>query len=98
MSVAMLIAKRVYETSRFIFTDLNLKQSLVYAAIQHPESADANALFKKFSVLFGYIGVLSTVLASTVLTNPRNSVKMVEWCIQEKEYGDMILLLGDIHR
>ncbi|KAI8376627.1 hypothetical protein EDC96DRAFT_436149 [Choanephora cucurbitarum] len=98
MSIAMLIAKRVYESSRFIFTDLNLKQSLVYAAIQHSESADANALFKKFSVLFGYIGVLSTVLASTVLTNPRNSVKMVEWCIQEKEYGDMILLLGDIHR
>ncbi|KAI8362820.1 hypothetical protein BD560DRAFT_448756 [Blakeslea trispora] len=99
MSVATLITARVYESSRFIFTDLDKQQSLVYAAIQEPESDNANALFKKFSVLFGYIGVLSTVLASTVLTNPRNSIKMLEWCLHKGEYDkDMILLLGDIHR
>jgi hypothetical protein len=59
-----------------------------------------NQLFRKFSILFGYIGLLSTVFANAILTNGKNAVKLVEWAlsINEEWGGSLIILLGNIHR
>jgi hypothetical protein len=58
-----------------------------------------NDLFRKCSVLFGYIGLLSTVFANAILTNTKNAIKLVEWAIESnKDWGNLIELLGKIHR
>lgn len=58
-----------------------------------------NTLFRKCSILFGYIGLLSTVFANAILTNSKNAIKLVEWAVKSNdEWGNLILLLGDIHR
>lgn len=58
-----------------------------------------NTLFRKCSILFGYIGLLSTVFANAILTNSKNAIKFVEWAVEaNEEWGNLIVLLGDIHR
>lgn len=58
-----------------------------------------NTLFRKCSILFGYIGLLSTVFANAILTNSKNAIKLVEWAVEtNEEWGNLIILLGSIHR
>ncbi|KAI7890813.1 uncharacterized protein EV154DRAFT_421482, partial [Mucor mucedo] len=105
MPFANLITKKVYESSRFIFTDeLDQMKSSVYPYI-NVDGTDkeflekGNQLFRKCSILFGYIGLLSTVFANAILTNSKNAIKLVEWAVKSnEEWGNLIMLLGDIHR
>lgn len=123
MPFANLITRKVYESSRFIFSDeLDHAKSSVYEYTnvdgkkkKNQTSASrslidligtdkellerGNTLFRKCSILFGYIGLLSTVFANAILTNSKNAIKFVEWAVEaNEEWGNLIVLLGDIHR
>ncbi|GAA5804113.1 hypothetical protein HPULCUR_009599 [Helicostylum pulchrum] len=105
MPFAKLITQRVYDASRFIFSgELDHDKSSVfeYTNIDGRDQEllkKGNDLFRKCSVLFGYIGLLSTVFANAILTNTKNAVKFVEWSIETDENrSNLVLLLGSIHR
>ncbi|KAG1116143.1 hypothetical protein G6F42_013768 [Rhizopus arrhizus] len=103
-ALAKLIAASVFESSRFIFDELPNDRSLVYEYIEANGKDDAsqkagNDLFKKFSILFGYIGLLSTIFSSAILTSNKFAGRLVEWCIEKSpDDKNVIQLLGDIHR
>ncbi|CAO3651292.1 unnamed protein product [Mucor fragilis] len=103
-ALAKLIAAKVFESSRFIFEELLNDRSLVYEYIEANGKDDAsqkagNDLFKKFSILFGYIGLLSTIFSSAILTSNKFAGRLVEWCIEKSPQDrNVIQMLGDIHR
>lgn len=103
--LARQIMDKVYESSRFVFSkQLEHNKSTVYDYI-NVDSTDkellwkGNDLFRKCSILFGYIGLLSTAFANAILTNTKNAIKLVEWTVETNEkWGNVIELLGKIHR
>ncbi|KAF1799301.1 hypothetical protein FB192DRAFT_1285399, partial [Mucor lusitanicus] len=103
-ALAKLIAAKVFESSRFIFNELPNDRSLVYEYIEANGKDEAsqkagNDLFKKFSILFGYIGLLSTIFSSAILTSNKFAGRLVEWCIEKSPHDkNVIQMLGDIHR
>lgn len=105
LTFAKHIIDKVYESSKFVFSgDLEHGKSTVYDYINVDGSdkellAKGNDLFRKCSVLFGYIGLLSTAFASAILTNTKNAIKLVEWAVEPNEkWGNLFELLGKIHR
>ncbi|KAI9475723.1 MAG: hypothetical protein EXX96DRAFT_275728 [Benjaminiella poitrasii] len=103
--IAKLIIQRLYETSRFLFTDLDVKKSVIYECIEangkdNEISNQANILFCKFKSLFGYVGLLSSVMTpSSISKGNKHAPKLLEWFLESYEdYDSIIQLVGEIHR
>jgi hypothetical protein len=56
-----------------------------------------NELYRKFSVLFGYIGLLSTVYASAILTTSSDALTLVNFLVY-KDKNNLFTTLGRNHR
>ncbi|KAI8992586.1 hypothetical protein BDB01DRAFT_738685 [Pilobolus umbonatus] len=57
---------------------------------------EGNAMYRQLSIQFGYIGLLSTVFSSAILTNSRQSTQLLNWLVSKD--NDVISLLGKIYR
>ncbi|KAI7900225.1 uncharacterized protein BX663DRAFT_554130 [Cokeromyces recurvatus] len=98
------LIKKIYDLSRFLFTDLDINSSRICTYIEEngkdEESVDkANNLFYKFKSLFGYVGLLSTVFSSPIMKFNNHAGLLVEWSIKSyEEYDSIIEFLGELHR
>lgn len=104
LPTVLAIAAKVKESIRFITdkTDDYQKSTLMEFVDVHATESDkverGNQLLRQMIQLHGYVGLLSNICCSSVLSHGRNGASLVTEFLSESKEENIIQLLGQLHR
>jgi E3 ubiquitin-protein ligase HUWE1 len=104
LPTVLAIASKVKESIRFITekTDDYQKSTLVEFVDVNATETDkverGNHILRQMIQLHGYVGLLSNICCSSVLSHGRNGASLVTEFLSELKHENIIQLLGHLHR